>query len=289
MIFTATGVDLGLVTLRYYGVILAAAGVIAALLTGRMYRHLYPGDSSVQGYAWAWDALLWVLVPGLLGARIYHVLFPSLSSLAVGVDRAFFIKHPYEILNFWQGGLGMPGAISGAGMGLFVYSRRNGIPFSRLLDSVLPGAALGVILLSAANHINQAGYGPPADLPWCTVIRPENRLPGFEMRACYHPLYFYLAAWDFLAAVFSFLVFRRWKSRLLPGDLSVFYLFLFSLGRFTAGFFRMDYSPLMEANLDQLFMLGLFIGSVLILLIRRGRLPGANRTVNASGLDTIQE
>ena len=67
-------------TLRYYGMILMTGVVAAAFLASRLLK------SDRKNPDIAWDALIWVLVFGVIGARLYHILTPSISAVDQGKD-----------------------------------------------------------------------------------------------------------------------------------------------------------------------------------------------------------
>jgi phosphatidylglycerol:prolipoprotein diacylglycerol transferase len=127
-----------------------------------------------------WDGLIWALIFGLIGARLYHVFTPSQSLLDQGIDTKYYFQHPLTILTIWQGGLGIPGAIAGGVFGLYLFARRRGLDIYFLLDIATPGVALAQAIGRWGNFINQELYGPPTDLPWKIFIQPVNRISGYE-------------------------------------------------------------------------------------------------------------
>ncbi|MBN1264116.1 MAG: prolipoprotein diacylglyceryl transferase [Anaerolineales bacterium] len=267
MNFTPYGIELGPLTFRYYGLIIMTGAMLAALLVRWLYAQMTGGDAK----EWIWDALLWAMVPGVIGARLYHVLTPPKSSLAVGVDTAYYFSHPLEMLSIWQGGLGMPGALIGGMIGLYLYARKSKRPFLRLLDAAAPGAALAQAIGRWGNFINQELYGPPTTLPWKIYIRPENRMAGFEQYEYFHPLFLYECIWNLLNTAFLLLVWKRWRSDLNQGDLALIYMVNYGAGRFLLEFLRLDFVPLMGINFNQMLMLGLIIISGVLLFTRHKR------------------
>ena len=243
------GIHIGPLYFRFYGMIIMAGALAAAYLGSRLLRQ------SKKDPEIAWDALLWVLIFGVIGARIYHIFTPSQSLLDQGITTKWYLTHPLDILNTTRGGLGMPGAIIGGGIGLYIYARRKKINFGILADAAAPGVALAQAIGRWGNLINQELYGPPTDLPWGIYIRPEFRLSGYEGFEKFHPLFLYESIWNLLNAIFLYFLWQRYRKRLQPGDIFLFYLVGYGLGRFLLEFWRLDFVPAFGINFNQAAML----------------------------------
>ncbi|HRO25030.1 MAG TPA: prolipoprotein diacylglyceryl transferase, partial [Promineifilum sp.] len=91
-----------------------------------------------------WNALIWILILGLIGARLYHVLTPSPSMAALGIYSPLdYFRDPIQLINFRGGGLGIFGGLIGGLLGLVIYTRRARIPFLGWADLAVVGLALG--------------------------------------------------------------------------------------------------------------------------------------------------
>jgi phosphatidylglycerol:prolipoprotein diacylglycerol transferase len=99
MSFDPYGIHLGPLYIRYYGMIIMAGAVAAAYLARWMLRKMDKDPELV------WDGLLWALVFGVIGARLYHVFTPSRSLLDLGYSTRYYLTHPLDILFTWRGGL----------------------------------------------------------------------------------------------------------------------------------------------------------------------------------------
>jgi len=248
-------IQVGFLQIHVYGLMLmfgAIAGTLVAAMEARR-RGLKA--------SYAVDALPWALIGGVIGARIWHVLTPSLSSQIYGTTTERYLRDPLSIIRVWEGGLGLPGAVLGGVIGLYIYARRNQLNFPLLLDIAAPGLALGQAIGRWGNYFNQELYGKPTNLPWKIYIAPEHRMPGYESVAYYHPLFLYEAIWNLFNMALLLYVARRWEKVLLPGDVFLIYLVVYSIGRFFLEFLRMDYSPVFGVNINQLVMVLVFIGA----------------------------
>ena len=264
MSFDAYGIHIGFLYFRYYGMIIMFGAVVAAVLSQRMLRKTDIDPDLV------WDGLIWALIFGLIGARLYHVFTPSQSLLDQGIDTKYYFQHPLTILTTWQGGLGIPGAIAGGAFGLYLFARRRGLDIYFLLDIATPGVALAQAIGRWGNFINQELYGPPTDLPWKIYIRPVNRISGYESFEYFHPLFLYESLWNLGNAILLFWLWRKHYEQMKKGDLFLVYLITYPLGRFLLEFIRLDYVPMWGINFNQMAMLVVaFISGAALLLRHR--------------------
>lgn len=263
------GIHVGPLYFRFYGILIMLGAIAGAMVARYLLKRMAPKrDPDLM-----WDALLWALVFGVIGARIYHVLTPSMSLLALGIDTRYYLTHPLDILMIWRGGLGMPGAIVGGIVGLWIFARRNKLDPRLIMDVSAVGVPLGHAIGRWGNFVNQELYGPPTDVPWGIFIRPENRLPEYAAFERFHPLFLYEALWNLASFGFLFWVWRKYGERLKRGDLVLLYLITYPLGRFLLEFLRIDFVPLFGINFNQTLMLLVAIASAVMLYIRHRGLP----------------
>ncbi|MEZ4515473.1 MAG: prolipoprotein diacylglyceryl transferase [Chloroflexota bacterium] len=146
-----------------------------------------------------WNALILILILGVIGARLYHVLTPSPSMQAVGIYTALdYFRNPNQLLNIRNGGLGIFGAILGGLLGLLIYARRNHLSMLGWSDLAVVGLALGHAIGRWGNFFNQELYGRPTSVPWAITIDPVYRLPGYGSFSTFHPAFLYESIWNLL-------------------------------------------------------------------------------------------
>jgi len=216
----------------------------------------------------AWDFFPIVIIFGVIGARLWHIFTPSASLVAAGYDTMYYLTHPVAILQVWNGGLGIPGAVLGGVLGLYLYMRKNKHSFPVWLDNLAPGMALAQAIGRWGNFVNQELYGLPTDLPWKIFIEPAYRLPGFEQVSYYHPTFLYESIWNLLNMAILLWAARKFAARLQAGDIFLMYLIIYPIGRFLLEFVRLEYSPVAGMNINQLLMAIVAIISVLALFLR---------------------
>lgn len=259
------GFQLGPLYIHFYGIILMIGALAAAWLAEREARRRgFEGDL-------VWDALIWILIGGILGARLWHILTPPPSMIAQGTTTMFYLTHPLDALAIWKGGLGIPGAVIGGVIALYFYCRRRKLSFPVWLDIGAPALALGQAIGRWGNYVNQELYGRPTNLPWAITIDPQHRLPAYQAVAKYHPLFLYESLWNLFNMFFLLWLERRYPTRLKPGDLFLVYLIVYPIGRFLLEFIRLDPSQVAGLNANQTFMLIVAVCATAALIIRHRR------------------
>lgn len=188
-----------------------------------------------------WNALMWILILGLIGARLYHVLTPSPSMAAIGIYSPIdYFRDPMLLLNFRGGGLGIFGGLAGGLLGMIIYTRRARIPLLAWADLAVVGLALGQAIGRWGNFFNQELYGRPTDLPWAVRIDPIYRLPDYAAFERFHPAFLYESLWSLITFLVLYRLARRHSERLLPGELMGLYLIAYAVGRSLLELTRLD-------------------------------------------------
>jgi phosphatidylglycerol---prolipoprotein diacylglyceryl transferase len=215
-----------------------------------------------------WDALIWVLIGGIVGARLWHILTPPPSMVAQGITTEWYLRHPLDMLNTRMGGLGIPGAIIGGMIALYFFTRRRKTSFAVWADIAAPALALGQAIGRWGNYINQEVYGAPTNLPWAITIDPQHRLSEYQNIATYHPLFLYESLWNAANLVLLLWLGRKYQHRLKPGDLFITYLLVYPLGRFLLEFLRLDAAQIAGINANQTVSLIVALAAGVALFLR---------------------
>ncbi len=209
--------------------------------------------------------MLWVAIPAIVGARLYHVLTPSPAS---GLSLQYYLQNPLQILAVWNGGLGIYGAIAGGFLGAVLYCRRHQQPLWLWVDLAVPGLALGQAIGRWANFVNNELYGAPTNLPWAITIPEKARVPGYEQFSTFHPLFLYESLWNLGAFVMLILLERRFRDRIRHGDLFFVFLMSYATIRFFLDFVRLDSNGLGAITTAQVVSLIVFASAGIILFVR---------------------
>lgn len=256
----STGFTIFGLTVHYYGVIIMVGAILAAFLAVREAKFRKEDGELI------WDMLPWVLIFGIIGARLWHIFTPPASMLIDGKNPYFI--HPLDMLKIWNGGLGIPGAVMFGALTLYVYCRVKKINFLTWVDIIAPGLALAQAVGRWGNFVNQELYGLPSKLPWAIYIDPAHRLPGYENVATYHPTFLYESLWNLANMGVLLFLGHKYPQKLKPGDIFLIYLIIYSVGRFGLEFVRIDYSPIAGLNINQTLMAVVFVLSAVGLILK---------------------
>lgn len=232
--FTIFGLDI-----MWYGILVTGSILIAGLLA---YYQLDEKIAKISKDEFT-DLVLVVVIAGILGARLYYVIFYNLE---------YYLQNPVQILNFRQGGLAIYGGIIGGVLVGLIYCRKKKANFWYLFDIVAPGLALAQSIARWGNYINQEAYGGPTDLPWAIEIDDVG----------VHPTFFYESIGNFF--LFIFLYFYLRKNKKFHGQIAATYMIVYGIIRFFVEGLRLDslyFGPFRVSQLVSIgaIILGLFL------------------------------
>jgi phosphatidylglycerol:prolipoprotein diacylglycerol transferase len=208
---------IGHFALRWYGLIIALAVGVGVWLAAREAER--KGFNKNEIY----DAVTWIAIAGLLGARLFYVLDHWPDQFAV---------NPISALYIWQGGLVIWGAVLAGLLAIAIIARSRRWPLLRLLDAFVPGLVLAQAIGRAACIITGDTVGPPTSGPFgLAYTNPNAMVP--QLGVYYTPM----PAYELLGNLLIFgLIWQLRKRKLSDGALFIIYLILYSLERFLLGF-----------------------------------------------------
>jgi prolipoprotein diacylglyceryl transferase len=218
----ASGLQLGPLDLRFYGVLIAIGAYVGLRLAVSRYEKL-GGDPEL-----AERALLVGLVFGLIGARIGYVI-PRTEQ---------FLREPLEMFAIWHGGLTIFGGLFFGALAAVVYLRRKQMDVPGMLTAVAPALPLAQAIGRWGNYFNQELYGRPSELPWALEVEAPYRRPGYEAFTTFHPTFLYESLWN-LSLVGVLLWIDR-RGALRRGSLLFVYLIGYGVGRAWIEALRVD-------------------------------------------------
>ncbi len=254
-------------TIRFYGIILMLGALAGSYLAAR--------NAKRRGYdpEIIWDMLVYLIIGGVIGARLWHIFSPPPTSLVQGITTIYYLTHPLAAIAIWNGGLGIPGAVIGGALVMYLDTRRHHLQFTEWLDIGAPAVALGQAIGRWGNFFNQELYGAPTKLPWAIYIDSQHRMPGFADQATYHPLFLYESLWDLGNMLLLLWLGRRFSDRLKHGGIFLVYMLVYAIGRFSLDFLRLDASRVLGVNFNQTVMVILAALASAALIWRHRPLP----------------
>lgn len=211
----SNAVEIGPLTVHFYGLAIAIGVLLAVWLLRRRYAAA-GGDPDLADRTAGWAVLA-----GLLGARLAYI--------STNLDR-FFPERPWAVLFVWEGGLAFFGGLTLGALTALWYLRRNGARLPEFLDAGAPCIPLAHAIGRWGNYFNQELYGTPTDLPWGLEI---DREPGPV-----HPTFLYESLANIVLV--GVLIWLGRTGRLARGSLIFVYLMGYGTVRFLLELIRTD-------------------------------------------------
>lgn len=150
------GLDLGILTLRYYSLLFAGGFVLGYFLMKKMFKDAGISIDKLD------TLLTYVVIATVVGARLGHVLF---------YEWDYYSQHPIEIFKVWKGGLASHGAAIAIIIAVIIYSRRVLHKSSLwMLDRLVITVAIAAALIRMGNWFNSEIYGAIENSPLQTVF-----------------------------------------------------------------------------------------------------------------------
>lgn len=258
-------------TVTWYGVIVMTGVLIGAWLAEREVRRRGENGEVLL------DAMVWAVLIGILGARLWYVANSTLSG------NTSYVDDPLSIIRPPIAGLHFFGGLLFGGLTLALFLKKNGYDTWLFLDAIAPAALLGQAFGRLGNFINQELYGPPTTLPWGISIEAIHRLPQFPVSQFpvettrFHPTFAYEMILNILIVLFLLWLSRRYEEELKPGAIFSAWLMLAGLSRTFIEFFRPDQARIGETFISYTMAVSFLmaLAGLVMLLIRLGKLQFA--------------
>lgn len=197
----------------WYGVIIACGLLLALWFCLKQAKHYGLKEDDL------YDTVLWGIPVGILGARLYYVLF-YLDLFRDGEGKLRFSK----MIAIWDGGLAIYGAVIACMVMAFLLCRKKKLPMGALTDNCVMGLLIGQLVGRWGNFMNREAFGAETTLPW------RMRLwTSAETYIEVHPTFLYESLWNLLGL--GLIVFVLAKRRRFDGQNTWFYFLWYGLGR----------------------------------------------------------
>ena len=252
---SGSGISIGPLNLRMYGLMIALGVIAAVWLCGRLFEEKGIGTKDDAG-----SIAMWGVIAGVIGSRLYHV--------ATDWDR--FSDDLGAIPRIWEGGLGIPGGIAAGVLAGAYQAKRRGVDPLMGLTCAAPSIALAQAIGRWGNWFNQELFGRATDLPWALEIDDDHLPSGYPSGTTFHPTFLYESLWNLGLCGVLLWVDRRF--RLGPGRLFAVYLIGYGAGRFWIEGLRIDpASEVAGLRWNQWVAVAAIAAGAIWLLVTRGR------------------
>ena len=259
--------QLGPLTIRFYGLMYVMALLIGIyLLRLEAKRRGLPAERMV-------DLAFYIFIGGLLGGRLYYVLFKW----------SYYGANPLKIFAVWEGGMAIHGGLIGGLIGGWWFARTSQLPFAILCDIAAPAVSLGHAFGRFGNFMNGDAHGYPLRSPqlpswlrhfpdWMGVTFPPTSIAGREFgQVPLHPVMLY----ELVLNLVGFIILWALRKKPFPaGGLFGLYLIYYAGVRSFTSLLRADdlyLGPLRMPHVISLAMV--VVGLCLLLRPRSPSLP----------------
>lgn len=173
------------------------------------------------------DFVLYAVVSGLLGARIWEVVFSWKN----------YSSNPLDSLKFWDGGLSIQGAVVAGLIVCLLFVIKNKIPFWKFTDVLAPALILGQGIGRIGCLLNGDAYGAPTSLPIGLIYKVGTPAYTAYGSQPLFPAEILEGAADFAILL---ILLRLLRKKPFDGMVTLSYFLLYSIARFTLEFWRGD-------------------------------------------------
>ncbi|WP_375164555.1 prolipoprotein diacylglyceryl transferase [Domibacillus sp.] len=248
--------ELGNFQVHWYGIIIGIGIALGFYLASKEANRLGLPEDTFS------DLLIWAIPIALISARAYYVLF----------EWSYYSQHPEAIIQIWNGGIAIHGALIGSVITAIVFTRKRRLSFWKLADIAAPSIILGQAIGRWGNFMNQEAHGGEVTRSFLENLH----LPEFIVNqmyiggAYYHPTFLYESVWNILGFVLL-LVLRKVNPK--RGELFLSYVIWYSVGRFFIEGMRTD-SLMLPGDflrIAQVLSLSLIVIAAALLVYRRVR------------------
>ena len=249
--------EIGNFSLRWYSVLILVGVILGISLVNK------EGKRFGIDKDFLFNMSFWVIIFGILGARLYYVLF----------NYSMYKGDFWSIFKIWEGGLAIHGGIIFGVITMFFYCKKYDIRLARITDLCVPALILAQGIGRWGNFFNGEAHGAATSLEHLQSLHiPNFIIEGMKISGIYYePTFLY----ESIACIIGFiilLIVRRMKY-VKVGTLTGIYLMYYSVIRFFIETMRTDSLMLGGFRVAQIVSIILFLfGLVMIMLIsRKGR------------------
>ncbi|MBO5128028.1 MAG: prolipoprotein diacylglyceryl transferase [Clostridia bacterium] len=245
----------------WYGILITCGMILAVLYALHICKFEGISSDDIIDFAFV------VIVCGVLGARLYYVIFKWDSYVVT--DAQNFLMNIWETLKnvvaVWEGGLAIYGGIIAGILTALVYARKRKLKFIKLLDILAPCVWIGQVIGRWGNFINMEAYGGETTLPWRMGLLYSYLDNGvWDVEKYVHPTFLYESLWNLTALV---LVLIFYKKKKFDGQICSIYFMWYGFGRMLIEGLRTDSLMLGNLRISQgVGFVSLILGIVLTIV-----------------------
>lgn len=250
----SVAIKIGLIEITWYSIFILSGVIIGYILICKEAKKLNLDEKFIN------DSIFWGVILGILGARIYYVLF----------NLDYYSKNLIDIFKVWEGGLAIHGGIIVGIIFTIYFSKKHKLNFWQICDIFCVSLILGQAIGRWGNFMNGEAYGPATTYSTLHNLNiPEFIIKGMKINGVYHhPTFLYESLWNVVGFVLLILLRRILKktNKYNYGTLTSFYLIWYGIGRFFIEGMRQDSLMIGTFRMAQIVSIFSIIAGISIML-----------------------
>lgn len=248
--------SIGPITIYWYSITM-----LLAVLTG-IYLSLRE-SKNLKMYQFISDLITYIIVFGIIGARLYYVIFNFDS----------YKNNLLSIFEIWEGGIAIYGAIIGGFLAIVYLAIKRKQSIIKTTDIIVPGLILAQAIGRWGNFFNSEAYGTEVTIEFLQNLHlPNFIIEGMYINGTYyHPTFLYESIWCILG--FLVLIIIRKLTKRKTGIMTFSYFIWYGMGRFFIEGLRTDSLYLGTFRISQIVSIILIISGIIgiFIYIMKGR------------------
>ncbi|MDE6024794.1 MAG: prolipoprotein diacylglyceryl transferase [Lachnospiraceae bacterium] len=269
--------------IKFYGIVIALGFLLAYIVVSKEAKRTGQNDELYLDY------VLWLIIPSIIGARLYYIIFSWKDYFRAGKG---FKNTFIDVINIRGGGLAIYGGIIAGVIVTVLFAKKKKVKFSLMADTVCIGLLIGQIMGRWGNFFNREAFGEYTDSLFAMCIPLEYFNAGSSLNGLVnagvitqkmaenivsidgmtwisvHPTFLYESLWN-LALLIFIMAYRKHKK--FDGEMFLMYLWGYGLGRVWIEGLRTDslLVPGINVRVSQLLAAICVLAASIILIKKR--------------------
>lgn len=248
-------IQIGNIKIYYYSIMILSGILFGSLLVIKEAKKHNISKEKIT------DMLFYTIILGILGARIYYVIF----------NLDYYTQNPTEIIKVWEGGLAIHGGIIAGIAYIIYYAKKNNLNTLLITDICAPGVLIGQALGRWGNFFNQEAHGPITTLEHLKNLHiPNFVIEGMNINGNYYIPTFLYESILCIIGLLIIIIIRRTKI-IKKGQITSFYLIWYGIIRFIIESYRTDSLMMNTLKQAQIISILMIIIGIIIFIITRNK------------------
>lgn len=246
-------INLGFISIHLYSIALFIAMLVGGTLVIKETKKQNIEEDIIT------NLLFYMIIFGIIGARIYFVIF----------HLDYYLNHPLDIFKIWEGGLAIHGGIIAGLICIYFYSKKYNIKLLKILDILVVGLILAQAIGRWGNFFNKEAHGPETTLDFLnSFCLPDFIVNGMYIDGTYYIPTFLIESILCLIGFVILLLIRKNKN-LKIGILTSFYLVWYGVIRFFIESLRTDSLMFFSFKIAQIVSIVMIVIGIVIMIKSR--------------------